>query len=165
MDLMHSLKIRRRHRLKHKEVVKLYEDLKNTFGEEIITEKIIDIASAKDFDVILIDNVIIGIILEIPFLTVRGLLKYKPKNRFVTVDMGAVKFVNNGADIMTPGIVDADRDIKKDDYIWIRDEKNLQPLAIGKALLDADEMIASNKGKGIKSIHYIGDKLWNWSMK
>ena len=82
----------------------------------------------KDFDVILIDNVIIGIIFEKQFLTVRGLLKYNPKNRFVPVDMGAVKFVNNGADIMTPGIVDADRDIKKDDYYGLEMKKTCNRL-------------------------------------
>lgn len=159
------MKLRRRHRLRHKEVDKLTGQLKNIFGEEILTERIIDVASTRDFDVILIDNEIIGIIEDSPFLSIKGLLKYKPDKKYVTVDMGAVKFVNNGADVMTPGIVDADLDIEKDDLVWVRDEKNLQPLAIGKALINGKEMIHSQKGKAIKSIHYVGDKLWNWSLK
>lgn len=162
---MQRLRLKRRHRLKHKEVNKLSEQLKNTFGKEILTEQNIDIASALEFDVIFIKNEIIGIIDDKPFLTVKGLLKYKPNKKYVTVDMGAVIFVNNGADVMTPGIIDADLDIQKDDFVWIRDEKNLQPLAIGRALISGKEMIEMNRGKAINSIHYVGDKLWNWSAK
>lgn len=79
----------------------------------------------------------------------------------VTVDMGAVKFVASGADVMRPGIVEVDENILKDDFIKIIDINNKKPLAIGIALFDADEIISQEKGKMIKSIHYIGDKLWN----
>jgi PUA domain protein len=75
--------------------------------------------------------------------------------------MGAVKYVSNGADIMAPGIVDADKEIVVDDLVWIRDEKNLQPLAIGRALMTGIEMIQNNKDKAVKSLHYVNDKLWN----
>lgn len=159
---MRALKIRRRHRLKQKEVEKIAEQLENTFGKEILNEKNVDIAFAENFDVILVNNEIIGILDEKPFLTVKGLLKYKPEKKFVTVDMGAVKYINNGADVMAPGIVDADLDIEKGEFVYVRDEKNLQPLAVGKALMSGKEMIESNKGKAIKSIHYVGDKLWRW---
>ena len=90
----------------------------------------------------------------------RGLLAYPAKKRWVTVDMGAVKFVYNGADVMAPGIVDADPSITPSDLVWVRDEKNLRPLAIGEALTSGPEMVASEKGKAVNSIHHVGDALW-----
>jgi PUA domain protein len=94
------------------------------------------------------------------FLTVRGLLKYHATKRYVTVDMGAVRFVCNGADVMTPGIIGFDASIKEGDLVWIRDARNLQPLAVGRALLGADRMVLKEKGKAVTSIHYVGDRLW-----
>jgi len=95
--------------------------------------------------------------------TLRGLYKYNPKEHFVVVDMGAVGFVAKGADIMAPGIIDADINIQKNDYVWICDEKNRKPLAVGMALMTGEEMKSKNTGKAIKNIHYVGDELWNLS--
>jgi PUA-domain protein len=79
----------------------------------------------------------------------------------ITVDMGAVKFVVNGADIMRPGIVEIEDGIEKDEFIVVVDENNKKPLAIGIALLDSASMKSSTSGKSIKNIHYVGDSLWN----
>ena len=79
--------------------------------------------------------------------------------------MGAVGFVTNGADVMSPGIVDADPQIQPGDLIWIADETHNKPLGVGEALLTGEEMIANTKGKAIKNIHYIGDALWEISTK
>jgi PUA domain protein len=76
--------------------------------------------------------------------------------------MGAVKFVYNGADIMAPGIVEADSGIKVGDLVWIRDQKNLQPLAVGEAIVSGIEMVQSDKGKAVISIHHVGDDIWNF---
>ena len=78
----------------------------------------------------------------------------------VTVDMGAVRFVTSGADIMRPGIVKIDEDIKKGDIVSIVDENNNKPLAVGEALFNAVEMKEMTSGKVIKNLHYVGDKLW-----
>ena len=90
-------------------------------------------------------------------------LKYlqdHPLLKKITVDMGAVKFVVNGADVMRPGIVEIEAGIVKDDYIVIVDENNHKPLAIGIALLNSDDMNNIKTGKVIKNIHYVGDELW-----
>ena len=79
----------------------------------------------------------------------------------IIVDMGAVKFVINGADIMRPGITEIDDGINKDDFIVVVDEKNQKPLSVGIALLNSEEMKAATSGKVIKNIHYVGDELWN----
>ena len=93
-------------------------------------------------------------------------LKYLLKNNFlkkITVDMGAIKFVVGGADIMRPGITEIEETIEEGEIIVIIDENNKKPLAVGKALLSATEMQSQEKGKSIKNIHYIGDDIWNAS--
>ena len=97
---------------------------------------------------------------DVWFPTVKGVLEYGIDRYVVVVDTGAVRFVVNGADIMSPGIVSADPDVSGGDLVIIKEEGHNQPLAIGKALVGASEMIADS-GKAIKSIHYVGDSLWN----
>ncbi len=82
----------------------------------------------------------------------------------ITVDMGAVKFVCSGADIMRPGITHIDENILKDDTVIIIDEKNKKALAVGTALEDSEEMNKMKQGKAVKSIHFVGDKIWNYSI-
>ena len=79
----------------------------------------------------------------------------------ITVDMGAVKFVCKGADIMRPGITNIDPEIKENEIITIVEETHNKPLAIGKALLSANDMQNATEGKVIQNLHYIGDEIWN----
>ena len=88
------------------------------------------------------------------------LLQEKEVLKTITVDMGAVKFVINGADIMRPGIVEIEDGIEKEGFIVIIDVNNKKPLAVGVALLSSEEMRSSGGGKVIKNIHYVGDDLW-----
>ncbi|MBD3361179.1 RNA-binding protein [Candidatus Woesearchaeota archaeon] len=90
-------------------------------------------------------------------------LKNVLENNFLkktTVDMGAIKFVTSGADVMRPGIVKIDKGIKQNDVIAIVDEKHDKPLAIGIALFSSEEIKKQKSGKSIKILHYVGDKLW-----
>ncbi len=88
------------------------------------------------------------------------LLQTKDLLKKITVDMGAIKFVVNGADVMRPGITKIDPSIEKNEAIVIVDENNQKPLAIGIALLNAEEMEKATSGKVIKNIHYVGDDIW-----
>jgi len=159
---MADIMIRKRKRLRTKEVKAYSEELEEKLG--IMTfgpDEIVDIAESADFNVLFVKNDILGMIYDgKTFLTVRGLLKYRPERYFVTVDMGAVAFVTNGADIMGPGITDADDRIQEGDMVWIRDMKNLVPLAVGVALVSGKELKSKAKGKVIKNLHNVGDKLW-----
>jgi len=74
--------------------------------------------------------------------------------------MGAVRFIYNGADVMAPGIVDADPGIRAGDIVWVRDEKNGRPLAIGRAIMDGPTMAREEKGKATQTIHHVGDEIW-----
>jgi PUA domain protein len=44
--------------------------------------------------------------------------------------------------------------------MWIRDQQHGKPLAIGMAIVSGDEMMKMTKGKAIKTIHWVGDELW-----
>lgn len=77
----------------------------------------------------------------------------------VTVDMGAVKFVCNGAKVMRPGITNFDS-FKKGDIVVVRDQTHGRFLAVGVALEDSEAAKAMPKGYVIENLHYISDKMW-----
>ena len=93
-----------------------------------------------------------------PFFTVLGAIELSPKKKLVMVDSGAVRFIVNGADVMSPGIVSADPEIATGDLVVILEEKHKKPLAIGRALIPGTEM--KGTGKAVKSLHYVGDQIW-----
>lgn len=156
------MRIRKRHRLKRREIRRLSAEISDRIGAPVFTEEdVVDLGTGPDFDVIYVNGKILAFAHEQKaFPTVRGVLQYGAERNFVTVDMGAVGFVANGADVMGPGIVDADRGIQEGDLVWIRDENNLKPLAIGKALAPGPEMLEKGKGKMVQSLIHVGDKLW-----
>lgn len=78
----------------------------------------------------------------------------------IVVDMGAVKFVVNGADIMRPGIVEIEDGIEKEGIVEIVDVNNKKPLAVGRAMSDSVVMRAETKGKVVLNLHYVGDEIW-----
>ena len=78
----------------------------------------------------------------------------------VLVDMGAIPYVCNGADVMSPGITGIDGEFGEGDLVIVRDEKHRKALAVGVALVPSEDMREMPKGKAVKSVHYVGDKLW-----
>jgi PUA domain protein len=76
------------------------------------------------------------------------------------VDMGAIPFVCNGADVMAPGIMEIDGEFNKDGILVIRDVKHTKALAIGVALFSSAKMRGLKKGKAIQNLHHVGDKIW-----
>jgi malignant T-cell-amplified sequence len=92
----------------------------------------------------------------VPFLGDVSILTRFPS---VTVDMGAVRFVCNGAKVTRPGITAFDS-FKKGDIVVIRDEVHSKPLAVGIALIDGHKAVAEQKGYVIQTLHYISDKIW-----
>ncbi|HME52993.1 MAG TPA: PUA domain-containing protein [Candidatus Lokiarchaeia archaeon] len=92
----------------------------------------------------------------IPFVDVARDINMKR----VVIDQPAVPYIASGADVMRPGIVDVNDEIQKDELVAIADQKNNIVIAIGKALFDAADIKAMDKGKAIKTIHYAGDKYW-----
>jgi len=96
--------------------------------------------------------------------TLKFLLVKALKLKFIVIDMPAVKFIVSGADVMRPGIKEFSDNIQKGDVVLIVDENNKKPIAIGISTLSSSELAVSDKGKVIKNIHYVGDKIWNSSV-
>lgn len=92
----------------------------------------------------------------LPFLGSSDFIKQFP---CVHVDMGAVKFVCNGARIMRPGITKFDT-FKKDDIVIVKDQNYEKSLAAGIALDDSEIAASKSKGYVIDNLHYISDKFW-----
>ena len=76
----------------------------------------------------------------------------------VQVDSGAVKFVINGADIFTQGIVSTDREFKENTFVVVLNPQKAA-LSIGYSLMSSADL-QNEKGKGILNLHYLGDKIW-----
>jgi len=92
----------------------------------------------------------------LPFLTEIEMLKKFPA---ITVDMGAVKFMCKGANLMRPGIKEF-AEFKKDNLVCIVEESQHKFLAVGKAMVDSSELESMEKGEIIENIHYISDRFW-----
>ena len=92
----------------------------------------------------------------LPFLNQTEALEKFPN---VMVDMGAVKFMCNGANVMRPGIKKYSN-FQKDDVVCVIEESRHKFLSVGKALTDSSELETMSKGEVIKNIHYISDKYW-----
>lgn len=160
------MKIKSRNILRKTDRKALVNDIIEAFGDASTFEnKKLEYVESEGLDFIFVDGEPLlfktdGKI----FLTVKGALRLNPARRKVVVDPGAVKFIINGADTMSPGIVESDPDIKIGDLVIIVEKAHGKAIGIGKALMDGKLMIGG-KGKAVKSIHYVGDEIWNLEQK
>jgi malignant T-cell-amplified sequence len=92
----------------------------------------------------------------LPFLGEPNIISQFPQ---VIVDMGAVKFVCNGAKVMRPGITKFDT-FKKGDIVIVKDQIYHKTLATGIAIEDSEIAASSSKGYVVDNLHYISDKFW-----
>lgn len=157
-----ALKVRRRARLRRKEASDWLARLAAEFGMAVPPDDVpIDEAEAGLHRLLLRENEAFAMLVGDAIApTLKGLLVFPASKRAVTVDMGAVRFLYNGADVMAPGIVEADPGIREGDIVWVRDEKNRRPLSVGRAIMDGPTMAREEKGKAIETIHHVGDEIW-----
>ena len=92
----------------------------------------------------------------LPFLSEIKMLEKFPT---VTVDMGAVKFMCKGANLMRPGIKKF-TEFEKDQIVCIVEESQHKFLAVGKSLVSSSELETMEKGEIINNMHYISDRFW-----
>ena len=135
------------------------------YGELLQGKKNVEILEAEPNSFILVDGEpYIIIIDEKPFPTLKAALANEIDAKTVTVDMGAIRFVSNGADIMSPGIVAASEGVEPGDIVLIIDETHGKPLAIGVSLITGEEMVENDSGKAVETKHYVGDDIWNFEV-
>ena len=94
--------------------------------------------------------------------TLHALLKGILSVPTVTVDMGAVRFVVNGADIMRPGVTKVDDGIAEGSVVAVVYERHGKPLAVGVSLMSSEDILAATHGKVILSKHHVNDAMWDF---
>jgi len=92
----------------------------------------------------------------LPFLDDIPILEKFP---YVTVDMGAIKFVCKGANIMRPGITKFS-DFESGEIVCVIEESQKKFLAVGKAKMSSKELDETSNGEVIKNMHYVSDNFW-----
>lgn len=150
-----------RHHLRSDEVDRLQEAVSTELGVQLEgdTFELVELEDSP-FDLVLVDDEPLACYIDDrPFLTVRGANAFPPETKVVTVDAGAVSFVSDGADVMRPGIVDADPSIEEGDLVIIVEETHGKALAVGEALVVGTEMLG-DQGKVVQSRHHVGDELF-----
>jgi len=155
------MKVKSRHHLKGSSAKRVVSALEPYLSDASTLRKAsLEMAETDEgVDVVFVNGKPLIMIVEgQPFFTVQGAIDLLPQKNLVVVDSGAVRFIANGADVMSPGIVNADPDIKEGELVVVMEEKHKKPLAIGRAMIPGAEMHGS--GKAVKSLHHVGDEIW-----
>jgi PUA domain protein len=159
--------IRKRRPVRRKNIAPLLKALESSLGIDLSVDgAFLEMAEYGPWQMVFVDKVAKAIEVKnsdnerFTFLTLRGFLEHNDAAKWVEVDHGAIPFLMNGADCMVAGVQAADEDIAVGELVWIRDMTHKKPLAIGWSTMEGREMAAATKGKGIKTLHWIGDELW-----
>ena len=159
--------IRKRRPVRRKNIAPLLKALESSLGIDLSVDgAFLEMAEYGPWQMVFVDKVAKAIEVKngdnerFTFLTLRGFLEHSDAAKWVDVDHGAIPFLMNGADCMVAGVQAADEDIAVGELVWIRDMTHKKPLAIGWSTMEGQEMASATKGKGIKTLHWIGDELW-----
>jgi PUA-domain protein len=159
------MEVKSRHHLRSDEIRELETTLEDALGVDLDGDAYerVDLVDSE-FDLVLVDGEPHVFFVDgEPFLTVRGANAYPPQRRVVTVDAGAVQFVSDGADVMRPGIVDADDAIAPGDLVAIVEETHGKALAVGRAFEPGSDLVG-DAGKVVESVHHVGDDLYEFAV-
>ena len=155
--------LNRKYSLKEKETKAILKKASTILGKINLTSFIkgLEIARISSEDeVYILDGtpVFIGSKGEVlPTLLNKEILSKLPT---ITVDMGAVPYLCNGADLMAPGIVKISGEFQVGALVVVVDENFSKPLALVKALYNVDEILVKKQGKVARNIHFVGDRFW-----
>jgi len=141
------------------ETSKILEQIKSQWRIELPRQKNVRTHDVNEKGVIITGNGITAIKIGeniLPFLDDITVLEKFP---YVKVDMGAIKFVCKGANVMRPGITKFS-DFESGEIVCVIEESQNKFLAVGKAEISSKEAENTNKGEIIKNMHYISDDFW-----
>ena len=141
------------------ETSKILEQINSQWKIELPKQKNIKTHDVNEKGLIITGNGITAVKIGeviLPFLDDIPILEKFP---YVTVDMGAVKFVCKGANIMRPGITKFS-DFESGEIVCIVEESQNKFLAVGKAEMSSKELEDTKNGEVIKNMHYISDVFW-----
>jgi predicted RNA-binding protein (TIGR00451 family) len=159
--------IRKRRPVRRKNIAPLLKTLENDLNIDLnVDGAFLEMAEYGPWTMVFVDRVplVIELLNEAEercvFLTLRGFLQHLEARKWVEVDHGAIPFLMNGADCMVAGVHGAEVSVEAGDLVWVRDMTHKRPLALGWALNNAEGLVSDTKGKGIKTLHWVGDELW-----
>ena len=164
------MNIKQRHFIQKSQIKELQDDILNRYDEKFVAQIFpnkakVEVIQTDDGDTLYAINKVLKLWKSkegyLPVLTL--LLNKQVDLKKIVVDKGAIRFVTNAADVMRPGITYIDPSIKKGDIVVIVDENHDRALAIGKALLNADQMQETKAGKVVKNLHTIQDNVWEFA--
>jgi len=141
------------------ETSKILEQIKSQWKIELPKQKNIKTHDINEKGVIITGDGITAVKIGetiLPFLDNTEVLEKFP---YVKVDMGAIKFVCKGANVMRPGITKFS-DFDNGEIVCVIEESQNKFLAVGKAEMSSKEVEDANRGEVIKNIHYISDDFW-----
>lgn len=137
------------------------EKISGDFLKLLLENARVEMCSIGDSDIVLVNGEpLIFKFGDQYFPTVRAALKINPDKKVVTVDRGAVKHIVGGADVMRPGVVSFDREIKKGDFVVVSEHTSKKAIAVGISLWDGAEFEVNSTGKCVKNVHHVGDEIW-----
>jgi len=164
------MNIKQRHFIQKSQIKELQDDILNRYDEKFVAQIFpnkakVEVIQTDDGDTLYAINKVLKLWKSkegyLPVLTL--LLNKQVDLKKIVVDKGAIRFVTNAADVMRPGITNIDPTIKKGDIVVIVDENHDRALAIGKAMLNADQMQETKAGKVVKNLHTIQDNVWEFA--
>jgi PUA domain protein len=157
---------RKEYYLSKSDIDELIERIRLEWGMDIKKPKRLKVIEVDDHRLLLDDSSDDGLMvvmksdddntLILPFLAATNILQLFPS---VTVDMGAIEHICNGADVMRPGIVSMD-DFTQGDLVTVKDSRYAKYIAVGVALLSSDDARSVSRGAIVKNMHYVGDIVW-----
>ncbi len=137
----------------------------NAYGLNIEKYKRFDIIYTDKEEILIADKESIGFYHKgIVYPGLKLLLTIDTRIPAIYLDLGAIPFITKGADLMKPGVKDLDG-FEKNSLVIMKDAIHKRPLALGFAEFSSAEIKSMEKGKVIKTIHYIGDNIWNYGTK
>jgi PUA domain protein len=153
----------KRRLLKSSEIRQLLQQFKEKFPEftaDLQSKQVVEEMVVENGKLFLIDNKPFAISTSsglFPSLLNEEALKMLPS---ITVDMGAIPHICNGADIMRPGIREIQGAFEQGAVLLVKDVKFGKPIGICIAEASSESIRGMAKGKAARNVHYVGDAFW-----
>jgi PUA-domain protein len=130
------------------------------FAAELHSKQIVEEIDVENGKLYILDNKPFAVSKAsglFPSLMNDDVLKTLPS---ITVDMGAIPHICNGADIMRPGIKVINGEFEKGAVLLVKDIKFGKSIGICIAEVSSGSMQTMGKGKAAHNVHYVGDSFW-----
>ena len=152
----------RRYPLKTKEAKQIVEEASKKLKLNLDTKAEVEVVESDVGEIYLIEGKPTLLKSGTKILPTLLFTEFTAKAPKIIVDMGAVPYVCKGATVMAPGIVRYEGDFAVGDLVVVADMKFGKTLAVGESLMDSATAKNTKKGPIVKTLHYVGDKIWDY---